>query len=252
MLRRLALLSLAAALGLFACASSSNNQALAADRHPAAATRSDTLLVFLPGAGDPPSAFVEHDFIAAVRESRVPVDMLAVDAHAGYYLGRTLVDRLWQDIISPAKSAGYGEIWLVGISMGGLGALLFAQEHGESIDGIILLAPYLGKKRTLRTIAAVGVREWQPDRQSGSFDYELWRWLKGYQNDAPRPQLYLGYGTEDANAKAHALLAKLLPQEQIFTAPGDHEWTVWTPLWRRILATPEFPLFAPKPATSGD
>jgi len=253
MLRRLALLSLAAMIGLGACASSSNNKPLAADRHPAAAIRSDTLLVFLPGAGDHPSAFVEHNFVAAVRESGAAVDIIAVDAHAGYYLGRTLIDRLWQDIISPAKSAGYNEIWLVGISMGGLGALLFAQQHGESIDGIVLLAPYLGNKRTLRKIAAAGVREWQPDPKPGSFDHELWRWLKGYQNaHEPRPQLYLGYGTEDPSASAHALLAQLLPQEHIFTAPGDHEWTVWTPLWRRILATPEIPPFAPKSSAEDD
>ncbi|HFE45054.1 MAG TPA: alpha/beta fold hydrolase [Nannocystis exedens] len=245
MLRRLALLALTAALGLFACTSSPKNKALAALRHPAASTRSDTLLVFLPGAGDPPSAFAKHSFVAAVRESRAPVDILAVDAHIGYYLDRTLVDRLWQDIISPAKSAGYNEIWVVGISMGGLGALLFAQEHSESIDGIVLLAPYLGKKRTLRAIATAGVRNWQPDPKPGSFDYELWRWLKGYQqSNASRPALYLGYGTDDPSASAHALLAELLPKTHIFTAPGDHDWTVWTPLWRRILASPELPLFA--------
>jgi len=239
MIGRTFVLASIAALGLLAtaCAMSSKNRPLASEAHPAAQARTRALFVLLPGLGDHPAAFVENDFIAALRESRRDIDVIAVDAHMGYYAGRTVIDRLLEDIILPAKTAGYEQIWLVGISMGGLGALLFAEQHAETIDGIILLAPYLGRRRLVRKIAAEGVRDWEPDPQKGGYDHEIWRWLKGYQDARePRPQLYLGYGLQDRSAHNHSLLGELLPPERVYTAQGDHEWTVWTPLWRRILA----------------
>ncbi|MCA9659678.1 MAG: alpha/beta fold hydrolase [Myxococcales bacterium] len=238
MLRRaFALLGLAVAV-LAACATAKKNQPMATLRHPAAPERADTLVVLLPGAGDSATTYDREGFIAAAREAGSAVDLVAVDAHAGYYFGRTLTDRLWEDVLAPARAEGYRQIWLVGISMGGLGALLTAQRHADAIDGVVLLAPYLGKRRTIEQIAAAGARAWEPAPEAGSYDYELWRWLKGYQDPgAARPALYLGYGTEDRGAGAHALLAELLPPEQTFTAPGGHDWPVWRPLWREILSS---------------
>jgi len=240
------LLLLPALLGCaaLACATTSKDRTMEVERHPPKQRRSNTLMVLLPGAGDAPAAYVENGFVGALSEARGDIDVLAVDAHAGYYFGRTIIDRLREDVIEPARAEGYEQIWLVGISMGGFGALLFTQHHGEMIDGLIVLAPYLGKARTLRPMNAVGVRAWEPGPAEGDYSYELWRWLKGYQDQESspgHPPLYLGYGLDDRSARAHALLSDLLPADHTFTGDGGHDWNVWTPLWQRILASAELP-----------
>ncbi len=246
MLKRLTPLLLAALLGatVTACATASKDRTMEVERHPAALRPSTTLMVLLPGAGDDPAAYVENGFIDALADARGDIDVIAVDAHAGYYFGRTIVDHLREDVLGPARAEGYQQIWLVGISMGGFGALLFSQHHGDMVDGLIVLAPYLGKGRTLRPINAVGVRSWEPRAEEGDYSHELWRWLKGYQDQESspgHPPLYLGYGLDDRSARAHALLGELLPADHTFTGQGGHDWDVWTPLWRRILASADLP-----------
>ena len=54
------------------------------------------------------------------RWVKLPYDMVAPNAHFGYYFGETLVNRLKVDIIDPSKVKGYENVWLVGASMGGL------------------------------------------------------------------------------------------------------------------------------------
>jgi hypothetical protein len=81
------------------------------------------LLVFLPGVFDVVEDYEAYGFLRAVRETGRAVDMLLVDAHLGYYAARTVLERLRQDVIVPAR-ARYESICLIGISMGGLGALL--------------------------------------------------------------------------------------------------------------------------------
>ena len=55
--------------------------------------------------------------------------------------------------------AGYENIWLLGISMGGLGTLLYASEYPEQVDGVVLLAPFLGDRSAIETIVATGPLE---------------------------------------------------------------------------------------------
>src|SRR5215469_11550864 len=91
-------------------------------RRPAAAGRpSRCLVVFLPGMGDHETDFVEHGFLDAMSARGMAVDAIAADATFGYYLNRTVVSRLHDDVLQPAREAGYRQIWLVGISMGGMG-----------------------------------------------------------------------------------------------------------------------------------
>ena len=68
-------------------------------------SRSDTLVIMLPGRGDRARTFVEQGFH---REGqRHGFDTIAVDAHFGYYMKRSLLPRLHQDIVLPARDAGY-------------------------------------------------------------------------------------------------------------------------------------------------
>ncbi len=45
----------------------------------------------------------------------------------------------------------------------------------------------------------------------------------------------LASGTEDMWAKAHRLLGQIVPSDHVFSGPGGHAWTVWSPLWTRML-----------------
>jgi hypothetical protein len=75
------------------------------------------LLVFLPGVFDVVEDYEAHGFLQAVRETGRAVDKLLVDAHLGYYAARTVLERLRQDVIGPAR-ARYESIRLIGVSMG--------------------------------------------------------------------------------------------------------------------------------------
>ncbi len=218
--------------------------------HPlAAGRRSDTAVILLPGHGDRPEQFTKHGFVAALREAGVDADVIVADAHSGYYFKGIAAERLWGDVIAPAKLAGYARIWLVGISMGGFGALWTAQTHPEAITGIVVMAPFAGRPRVLRPIAEVGVKAWQPTAEKGTWDYELWRWLKSAPEPGTTvPPIWLAYGDDDAGTGVE-LLRQIVPKERVFTRPGDHDWDVWAPLWRTMI--PVIPWTgAPAPATS--
>ena len=140
-----------------------------------AAIPSAVLVIFLPGIGDLAEDFESRGFIEALMQSPLRADAMAVDAHYGYYGRRTLLERLAQDVVLPARSR-YREVWLVGISVGG----------PDHIGRALLLAPYLGET------------EW------------MWRWIR----DQPaHPRLYLGYGSRDRFAAANALFAGHLPPD---------------------------------------
>ncbi|MDQ2076104.1 serine aminopeptidase domain-containing protein [Marinimicrobium sp. ABcell2] len=198
--------------------------------------QSDTLLIMLPGRKEGMESFPSNGFFATGNE--LEADIVAVDAHFGYYRERTVVERLHQDIIVPARARGYKRIWLMGVSMGGLGAVLYCDEHPGIIDGLILLAPYPGDSALVREIhEAGGLDQWPNDGKAGE-DYEraVWHWFKEATRGSNGPQIVLGYGEEDRFAKASELLAVRLPAERVFTQPGGHNWDVWRALWSDIVA----------------
>src|SRR5262249_34113173 len=91
------------------------------------------LLVMLPGYGDEASDFEEHGFLDAVRRAHVDADITSVEANYGYYRNHSIVTRLHEDVLAPARQRGYRRIVLVGISMGGLGAVATARMHPEDV-----------------------------------------------------------------------------------------------------------------------
>ncbi len=145
----------------------------------------DTLIVMLPGAYSHPSEFVREGFVNALNENRLAVDVMLVDAHLGYYNDKTILDRLSQDVMAPARSKGYKSIWVVGISVGGFGGLLYAQTHPGELAGLVTLAPYLGERSLGTDIAnAGGLARWagplnDPPGSTPS-ETQLWQWLRGY------------------------------------------------------------------------
>lgn len=196
------------------------------------------MLVMLPGATHKPEDFARQGFIRALRQRKLPVDTVAVDAHLGYYLERSLVKRLTEDVIAPARARGYKRIWLMGISLGGMGALIYAREHAEEIAGVVVLAPFLGVQGTIEEIVrAGGIDRWQPGVIAPQDDERfLLAWLKAYGAENPAlPQIHLGYGTGDRFIAASAMLGNRLPPAQIVTIAGSHDWKTWSTLWEKLL-----------------
>ena len=209
--------------------------------HPGAGVAGGDLVVFLPGRGDRAEDFEERGFLAAARKAGLEADVLAVDAHLAYYYQRVITDRLWQDVVLPARARGYRRVFVVGISLGGLGAITLAQEHLDAVAGLLVLAPYLGEPELAREIeAAGGLARWNGVASERAFR-GVWGFLRGYAAGEPRPALWLGYGESDRYAYGHRLLAAALPKERVLVTTGGHDWKAWDRLWSEFLARGAFP-----------
>ena len=66
------------------------------------------LVVLLPGRWDRPGDFVEQGFPDLMEEAGLAIDMVAVDAHLGYYQERTVLERLREDINQQVREQDYG------------------------------------------------------------------------------------------------------------------------------------------------
>ncbi len=214
-----------------------------------------TLVVFLPGRGDSREDFERQGMAAALRAAGVRADWIATDAHLGYYLDRSIVNVLREEVLRPARARGYRRIVLVGISLGGLGALLCVRDAPELVDGVVLIAPYLGDRAALFTEIdrAGGPAAWAEGRSGRQADVaaELWTFLG--QRHAGLPPTWLAAGEADRLAQGHRLLAPLLSPERVRLAEGGHVWSVWRGLWTELCARSD--LFAaerlPAPPSSG-
>ena len=214
---------------------------------PTAATGHQTLVVLLPGRGSTASSFAEEGLVRELKRRRPEVDIVGVEAHLGYYRDRTLLARIREDIVAPARMKGYRQIWLVGISLGGLGAALYDAAYPGEVTGIGMLAPYLGEGYLLEEIErAGGLAKWRPVPVAGDVDQEIWQQLASYA-DASRSdgRVFLGFGTEDRFAAINRFFGALLPSGQVVSTPGGHDWQTWRKLWDAMLADPRFAASAP-------
>jgi pimeloyl-ACP methyl ester carboxylesterase len=199
--------------------------------HPGIAA---TRIVWLPGAYNAAQEFQDAGFSTAVSQRRAPVDLVYVDLELRHVGDRSALGHLRTEIILPARAAGVS-VWLAGISLGGLFALDYAADYPDDLDGLCLLAPYLGNRMLTGEIAAApGLKAWNPGALADTDEERrIWRYIKGRaQHSQP---LYLGYGRADRFAAAHALLAATLPVDSVDVIDGGHEWRTWTALWENFL-----------------
>jgi hypothetical protein len=209
--------------------------------HPGAGVAGGDHVVFLPGRGDQAEDFERRGLLSSARAAGLTADVLAVDAHLGYYQKRVIVDRLREDVVIPARARGYRRLWFVGISLGGLGSLLLAQHDPDAPAGLFVLAPYLGEEELAREIrSAGGLARWTGPPSKDDFR-GLWGWLRGQAAGEPGPRLWLAFGESDRYAYAHRLLAEAWPSEQVLVTAGGHDWTAWKRLWAEFLARGAFP-----------
>jgi esterase/lipase superfamily enzyme len=200
-----------------------------------------SLVVLFPGFTGKGIHFEQQGIIDAIREHGFEADIMALNIKPRIYFHKEFVEVLRKDIILPAKSKGYNSIYLIGISMGGHGVLLYATKHPEDIDAIFVLSPFIsGTMQSNAILKAGGIENWD-DCPFLGWDHacRLWKSLKDYVSDPRRSSnVFLGYGDDDVFVKQCRILAQLLPPENVFTVEGEHDWTTWKKLW--VLAMERF------------
>ncbi len=201
------------------------------------------LLVMLPGIGIDAEAFAARGMVAAVHGRGLAVDIVAVRPDLELYLDGDIAAALHDAVVAPALARGTTRIWLLGISMGGMGALLYLAAYAAQVEGLVLLAPFLGTKGTVAELAeAGGLAAWPVARSAATaLEQRMLVWLRDFlAQPRSRPALYLGYGTEDRFATGHRLLAARLPKDRVLTAAGGHDWATWLMLWQGVLDAAPF------------
>jgi esterase/lipase superfamily enzyme len=196
------------------------------------------LVLLLPTIAGKGSDYEQQGFIEAVREKGFNADMKILDVDPVIYLQGRIVEVLKKELVDPAKVSGYKKILLVGISLGGHGALLYVTQSSEDVDGVVVLAPFIGGYLINDAIEkAGGLHKWE-NCPLFEWDYacDMWKLLKDYlSNPDKQRKVIIGYGTEDGFANGNQLLSEQLPQENVFTVPGGHDWMTWKLLWIKTL-----------------
>lgn len=200
------------------------------------------LVVVLPGRADDLADLRKSGIAQAVQSAWPDADVILTGLALGYYMQGRADQRLHDEVIVPARRRGYAQVWLVGASLGGMGAVLYDRAYPNDVDGLVLLAPYLGDKEILSEVtAAGGVPAWRPPPAqktltADNFQQELWRHLQGWsRRPSVARNVWLVYGTDDPLREAMPLVAPLLPPGHALLRDGGHDWLVWSPAARDVL-----------------
>jgi pimeloyl-ACP methyl ester carboxylesterase len=201
-----------------------------------------TRVLLLPAAYCTPEDFLREGFARAARERHLPVDLVFVELKLQHLTDRTILRRLRHEIVLPARASGCRSIWLGGISLGGFIAMAYAARFTREVDGLCLLAPYLGNHIVVGEIErARGLDGWTPGHLAEDDDERrIWQFIKEQRDRTsprPAPELHLGFGSEDRFADSHRLLAAALEPDSVDVVPGGHEWPAWRQLWENFLDT---------------
>lgn len=217
---------------LCGCASTGDPRRPIPTRLVPSGTHATQLVVVLPGRGDSIDTLLRQHVAELVQRQWPDADVLLTGLTLPYYRAGEAIPRLDQQIVRPALGR-YRRVWLVGISLGGLGALLYDQAHPGVVHGLLLLSPYLGDAPIHREIvAAGGLASWKPGpvRPVGpqTFQRELWRSLQQWRQRPDRTATtWLAYGDRERFREPIELMSPLLPRDHVVMLPGHHDWTLW-------------------------
>lgn len=193
----------------------------------------DSLLVLLPGAYMTPEHFVENGFFSAVEKRQLNLDLIAVDLGLDAVSSGDAIPAVIEQILQPART-DYQQVWLGGISLGGLLALGLNADNPDTVDGLCLIAPYPGSRLTTNAIKrAGGLDVWQPTAEEMTDpEARVYRWLKAPPAEFP---VFVGHGSEDRFAAGMQAIAERFPSEARCSLPGGHDWPAWQLMWDHFL-----------------
>jgi pimeloyl-ACP methyl ester carboxylesterase len=195
-------------------------------------------VILMPGAYESSTHFLQHGFDLAVRVRQQPLDLILATPRLAHLTDRRWLDELRSRVVEPARADG-ARVWLGGISLGGFMALRFAAEFPDSVDGLCLIAPYLGSRLVAQELAA------QPDlsrrqpaiRDTDDDERRIWQYVIRRQTQPASTRVFLGLGSDDRFADTQQLLARTLIDDRtcLRVVAGGHDWSVWCTLWAQFL-----------------
>src|SRR5258706_13853468 len=193
------------------------------------------VLALLSGTYSEPEDFVREGFPEAVRAHGIEADIVMAAVRAAWFADGSIVGRIREAIVLPARERGASRIWLAGISLGGLAALSYAARHEEDIEGILLISPYPATRDVLREMdEAGGLGRWRPViPPEGDLEREAWLWLAPGRESAPPVHCY--FASSDRFAPGQRRIAQTLPPERVRELPRGHDWKAWGALWTEVL-----------------
>jgi pimeloyl-ACP methyl ester carboxylesterase len=192
-------------------------------------------MALIPGAFHTTRDLIAAGFVAAVARRRLAVDLVLVDPEFADVTDRSVLVALEETVLAAARTAGCQSVWIGGVSLGGWVALACAERSPESLDGLCLIAPYLGARPVAAEIVrAGGLAAWQPgDLADDDEERRIWQFLK---TSRTRPlAMHLGFGRDDRFAASLQLAAGAFAAGAVDVIDGGHEWPVWTRLWENFL-----------------
>ncbi|MGA8707900.1 MAG: hypothetical protein WB646_13040 [Steroidobacteraceae bacterium] len=191
-------------------------------------------IVLLPGAMQGLEDFRRAGFDRALRQRRLPFELLLAAPAPAHLSDRSWIEALWRQVIEPQRQRRR-RLWLGGISLGAFRALRFAAEFPQGIDGLCLLAPYLGSRIVAAEVArCASLRDWQPGTLAAEDDERrVWAYVRDLR--PPAPEVFVGLGRDDRFADTQRLLARALPASSRVEVDGGHDWPVWRQLWGMFL-----------------
>ena len=199
------------------------------------------LIIVLPGFAIDHHGMQEEGVAAAIQRGWPEADVVLAGATFPYYRTGTLIQRLHEDVIVPARKRGYKEIWLAGGSMGGMGALMYEQNNPGAMTGILLMSPFLGGDDLFEEFRdAGGLHQWQAGDlgviDGENYQRHVWKMIQGWKH---KPHLarrvWLVCGTEDSLFSDAKVLANEIPKDQAIFGPGEHTWSFWIPAAENVM-----------------
>lgn len=193
------------------------------------------LIALLCGTYSEPEDLAREGFAAAVGAHGIAAEIALAQMRAAWFADGTVVERIRESIVRPARSRGIERIWLGGISLGALACLCYAARHQDDLDGIVLISPYPATREVLREMeAAGGPGCWKPAiAAGGDLEREAWLWLATSRE--ARVPVHCYFGSEDRFAAGQRRMAEALPRERVHELPGGHDWDAWRRLWNEFL-----------------
>ena len=202
--------------------------------------KSDKLIIFVPGLTDSVDKFKRESFLSDAREAGIKADMVAISINVGHLAERVMIPRIRKDVFRLIRNDGYKNIWIVGVSIGGLSTLVYLQHHEEDLCGVVVLAPFLADDRVIEEVRKFGsIKKWIPEveKSKDSIDEQinsLWSWLAGKSDFS---NIYLGYGKQDRYIEGSQLLETFLEPSHVVSMDGEHDWVTGRKIWIEQLKT---------------
>lgn len=229
---------------LYGCALPSNkplsilSYSSAGEEKISAAVEDRELIVLLRGRRGSNRNFEKYDWIELIQKRFPNADIVAPNTHLGYYIARTVSDRLHEDIIRRDGSE-YARVTVVGVSMGSLGALLFESEYPGIVDQYYLIAPYLGYEKVEAEIEESGGLDlWSEQNENSKEDerwaYKLWEWIAD-EHPLFSKKVKLGYGRQDRYFRGQNAFAMLISDEDVALTNGNHNYEDFTEMLSELL-----------------